>query len=183
MNKANPILTAICGFVAGVLFGLVVATLAGGTLSDVTKDRDRLARELQAEKDNSATLKSQLETASKTKEERPSGNVAYGDGVVERATVGALAAVAGIEMQPESSPRHITMNDYKQISPGMSYDRVRKMLGSRGEESARTHVDGIEGVSSAKRIVIYTWSNPDGSAIKATFENELLTSKAQAGLK
>jgi hypothetical protein len=61
--------------------------------------------------------------------------------------------------------------EYEQLKPGMSLTEVRSIL-----------YRGIE-ISSSETTAKFIWQNPDGSEIKATFENDRLKSKEQSGLK
>ncbi|SMO38524.1 DUF3862 domain-containing protein [Melghirimyces algeriensis] len=76
----------------------------------------------------------------------------------------------------KSEDREITKEKYEQVKNGMSYDEVVKVIGFEGEEQSQSEVGEY-------KTVIYTWKNPDGSNMTATFQNGELTSKAQFGLK
>lgn len=70
----------------------------------------------------------------------------------------------------------ITMDKYNQIKNDMSYEEVVKIIGSAGEQSSTSKIGSFE-VSS------YRWKGPKYSSIFATFRDNKLTSKSQAGLK
>ena len=70
----------------------------------------------------------------------------------------------------------VTLNDYNQIAPGITYQEAVTIIGTKGTELARSSVLGFE-------TVIYTWSNPLGSNMNVTFQNNRFVSKAQFGLK
>lgn len=61
--------------------------------------------------------------------------------------------------------------EYEQLKTGMSLTEVRSIL-NRGVE-----------VSRSATMATFLWKNPDGSKITVIFENDLLKSKAQSGLK
>lgn len=69
----------------------------------------------------------------------------------------------------------ITLEQYKQIETGMSYEKVVEILG-QGEEVSSSEVSDI-------KTTMYQWINSDGSNISVTLQNEKVVSKAQAGLK
>lgn len=71
----------------------------------------------------------------------------------------------------------VTMENYLKLTTGMSYEEVVNILGVSGQESARTQAGDTE-------IVIYTWFATKGFGnMNATFQNNKLTTKAQAGLE
>jgi hypothetical protein len=76
----------------------------------------------------------------------------------------------------------VSLADYNQIQTGMSYTQVESIIGSPGTETAHTHMDGVSGVMPSIDDVIYSWQNADGSNMLAMFQNDRLTTKAQAGL-
>jgi hypothetical protein len=68
------------------------------------------------------------------------------------------------------------MRDYERTAKGMSYESVRSIIGSPGEELSRSDVAGYH-------TVIYAWKNPDGSNMNAMFQHGELIQKAQFGLR
>ena len=73
---------------------------------------------------------------------------------------------------------YITMDEFSQIKTGMTYEEVKKIVGSSGKVSSE--------VSSGKyKIVIITWygNGAAGSNANVTFQNGKVQGKAQAGLK
>jgi len=76
----------------------------------------------------------------------------------------------------------VTMAQYESIRDGMSYEEVTQIVGTPGEENARNHLDGVEGVMGSIETVMYSWQNPDGSNMNAMFQNNRLVQKAQYGL-
>ena len=68
------------------------------------------------------------------------------------------------------------MAKYEAIRDGMSYEDVVKIIGRKGEESARTSMSG-------QTSVIYTWKTWTGSNVIVQFLNGSVVTKAQAGLK
>jgi hypothetical protein len=77
----------------------------------------------------------------------------------------------------------VTYSEYKSIRDGMTYQEVSSIIGQPGEETARNRMEGTPGVMEPIETVIYQWSNPDGSNMSATFQNNKLVQKAQAGLR
>ncbi|VTU01043.1 Uncharacterized protein OS=Desmospora sp. 8437 GN=HMPREF9374_2182 PE=4 SV=1: DUF3862 [Gemmataceae bacterium] len=66
----------------------------------------------------------------------------------------------------------ITLKTFDAIREGMSYDEVADIIGRDGEEKERYEAAGRSKAS-------FTWSNPDGSSVGATFVNNALVSKSQ----
>jgi hypothetical protein len=66
----------------------------------------------------------------------------------------------------------VSKADYDAIQTGMSYSTVSGMIGSPGEETARS---GLAGYST----IVYVWKNPNGSNMNAMFQNDHLVTKAQ----
>lgn len=73
---------------------------------------------------------------------------------------------------------HITMKEYNEIQTGMTYEQVKKIVGSPGEVSSQVESNGY-------KVVIVTWYGNDytGSNANVTFTNDEVTGKAQVGLK
>ena len=55
------VLFALCGFAIGILFGLVVASIGGGSLRDVTAERDQLLQENKELADKATSAASEVE--------------------------------------------------------------------------------------------------------------------------
>ena len=71
-----------------------------------------------------------------------------------------------------------SMSDYNKITTGMSYSQVKTILGSNeGKELSRVDIKG------APLTVGYQWQNTDGSNIIVMFQDNAVTTKAQALLK
>jgi hypothetical protein len=69
----------------------------------------------------------------------------------------------------------ITMEKFKQIQTGMSYQQVIAILGREGEELSRSDIAGYT-------TVMYQWSE-GFSNMNAMFQNNRLVQKAQFGLE
>jgi hypothetical protein len=69
----------------------------------------------------------------------------------------------------------ITMEKFKQLQSGMSYQQVVDILGREGEELSRSDLAGYT-------TVMYQWTE-GFSNMNAMFQNNSLVSKAQFGLK
>ena len=77
-----------------------------------------------------------------------------------------------------SSSTTYSRSDYNQITTGMSYSQVKTVLGSNeGKELSRVDIKG------APLTVSYQWQNDDGSNIIVMFQDDAVTTKAQALLK
>lgn len=72
---------------------------------------------------------------------------------------------------------YITMDEFNQIETGMSYKKVKKIIGSDGKLISTSSVGDIT-------ISIYTWNGNGmlGSNANVTFTNNEVTAKAQIGL-
>jgi hypothetical protein len=78
---------------------------------------------------------------------------------------------------PAASPKveAVSMAKYEQVKTGMALAEVEKILG-KGIETSRMDAMGTTTVS-------YNWKNSNGSSMSAVFQNDLVTSKMQFGLK
>lgn len=69
-----------------------------------------------------------------------------------------------------------TSSEYEKVRHGMSVSQVSKVLRTDGKMLyENTRSDGTV-------VVSYTWTNPDGSYVSATFENDRLRRKSERGL-
>lgn len=68
----------------------------------------------------------------------------------------------------------ITYEKFGQVTIGMTYEQVKGILGD-GKETTSSEVNGM-------KTVIYSWSNPGGSNMNVTFQDNKALSKAQLGL-
>lgn len=92
---------------------------------------------------------------------------------------GSPVATASSETRVTSPARRsdqITMAQYNQIQPGMSYSEVVAILGRDGEEMSSSDVAGI-------RTILYGWSNRSGANMNAMFQQDAMVQKAQFGLR
>lgn len=102
-------------------------------------------------------------------------------GVIGATVLGGIGQNKLIQKQVSgvsSEDEYITKEAYKKIETGMSYDEVKKIVGSEGEISSQVESNGI-------KIVIVTWygNGVAGSNANVTFTNDEVTGKAQVGLK
>lgn len=75
-----------------------------------------------------------------------------------------------------SPPPVVTQAQYDQILNGMTYEQVRSIIGTSGEELSSSDIAGIS-------TVMYSWTNSNGSSMSAMFQNDRLINKAQFGLR
>lgn len=75
----------------------------------------------------------------------------------------------------QSMDAKVTMDKYNQIKNGMSYDQVKGILGDGQLTSLSVILDS--------KSEIYEWINAGGANINVTFNNGVVESKAQVGLK
>lgn len=73
---------------------------------------------------------------------------------------------------------YITMEEYNSIQAGMSYDEVKEIVSSEGEVSAESSVAGY-----STKIITWYGNGVAGSNANVTFLNDVVQSKAQAGLQ
>ena len=66
----------------------------------------------------------------------------------------------------------ISMDQYRAIQAGMSYEEVVKILGRQGVEGARS-----------KNVISYLWQNADGSVVAVVITNGQVGTKTQGGLR
>ena len=86
---------------------------------------------------------------------------------------GAVYAIQSLRSENQQylqSQQRITLTEYEYLEIGDSLKQVELILGP-----------GIEESRSGSQIVL-VWKNPDGSYIRADFDNEKLTSKQQSEL-
>lgn len=72
----------------------------------------------------------------------------------------------------------MTLSEYQKIETGMTYDEVSEIVGSYGNEQARSNVAGIETV-----IISWEGNGVPGSNANVTFQYGNVISKAQVGLQ
>jgi GYF domain 2/Domain of Unknown Function with PDB structure (DUF3862) len=72
-------------------------------------------------------------------------------------------------------PPVVTRQKYDQIHEGMTYQQVRNIIGSSGEELSESDIAGMT-------TVMYSWTNSNASIMNAMFQNDRLISKSQFGL-
>lgn len=82
--------------------------------------------------------------------------------------------------KPESK---YTLKQYNQLTTGMSHSECIRILGDQGVQASESIIQGIPGVMPTLKTEAYQWKNKDGSNLIVMFQNDRLTSKAQAGLK
>ena len=71
----------------------------------------------------------------------------------------------------------VTLEEFFQIRPGMSYSQVVNLIGSEGELVSETALAGM-------RVQNFRWIQNDGAGVAVvTFENSVAYSKSQDGLE
>ena len=88
-----------------------------------------------------------------------------------------FAVIAGRLFGPHAGgpSQGVTRAEYNAIQTGMTYEQVREIIGSAGEEIAHSDLAGYT-------TVMYAWKNWNGSNMNAMFQNGQLVNKAQFGL-
>ncbi len=98
--------------------------------------------------------------------------------------VGIIAAalfLLAIVLFPDLG-KTVTYEEFSKIQTGMSYQKVVKIIGDRGEELSRSETEEIPGIMDSIETVMYQWMNEDGTGMNAIFQNNRLFQKAQLGL-
>jgi hypothetical protein len=97
---------------------------------------------------------------------------------VDKKTISEKADVPAVSTpEPEVKEKdEVTMEEFKKIKNGMTYEEVVKIIGFEGTEMSSTEIGGI-------KTIMYSWQNDDGSNMNAMFQNNKLNTKAQFGLK
>ena len=72
-------------------------------------------------------------------------------------------------------------NPFSQISEGMTYPEVVAIIGEEGEKTTSVSLDGKKPTPVPSETT-YSWRNPDGSKIVATFIDGKLAKKTLVGL-
>ncbi|HWP50749.1 MAG TPA: DUF3862 domain-containing protein [Clostridia bacterium] len=98
---------------------------------------------------------------------------------------GQPSAFRVTEKLPESAassvhknPETMSYGEYTKIKTGMTYDEVCEIIGSYGDEMARTEMAGYQTV-----IVGWEGEGTIGANANVTFQNGKVITKAQAGLQ
>jgi hypothetical protein len=100
-------------------------------------------------------------------------------GVVITMAFGSLISVTIPVTGAKSSPTPpVTMERYNKAQVGMNYQQVVNIMGQEGEQQGMSF-----DIIGLKTTIVYNWVNPDGSNMNAVFQNNLLVSKSQSGLK
>ncbi len=79
------------------------------------------------------------------------------------------------ELAEVRGEQSLTLVAFEQIQLGDKYDDAVRVLGSDGSEQVRSKAGEHD-------VVIYEWRDGYGRNIALTFHNDVLVSKAQAGL-
>lgn len=76
----------------------------------------------------------------------------------------------------QTSEAVVSLSEFLSLADGVSYQAAVAVIGGAGTEISRSEIAGIS-------TVMYSWSNPDGSNMNATFQDGKLVGKAQFGLR
>ena len=72
-----------------------------------------------------------------------------------------------IPSQTPEGPTLATRQQYYQLQMGMTYDRVKSVMGTEGKANPNFNPDGDENFK-----ISYEWMNPDGTGIKVVFNTD-----------
>ena len=70
----------------------------------------------------------------------------------------------------------VTLDEFRALQPGMTYDQVSTIIGQHGETQHETQVLDVHTIE-------LSWTNVDGGSMTASFQNGAMTTKSQTGLK
>lgn len=86
------------------------------------------------------------------------------------------------EMSDEmNAPPVVTLAEFNKVQQRMTYQQVVGIIGSEGVVSWESSFENFDG--SVLTMRTYTWENGDFSNANVSFENGVVTSKMQIGLK
>jgi hypothetical protein len=85
---------------------------------------------------------------------------------------GGILGIALAVLRDKFRARAITLDDYRRLDPGMSYEQVASILGQHGTDIS---------VSAGSKLL--AWRNRDGSRLAALFQDGLLVCYGASGLK
>jgi len=77
----------------------------------------------------------------------------------------------------EAQPPIVTLGEYNQIKPGMTYQQVADVVGAK--ETSK--VKDLDPRATDKFVCI--WNNSDGSRMSVTIQADKVVSQTQVGLK
>ncbi|MEZ5344187.1 MAG: DUF3862 domain-containing protein [Pyrinomonadaceae bacterium] len=83
---------------------------------------------------------------------------------------------SGLGSSSGSGEADITKAKYDQIKNDMSYEEVKKIIGSEGEQNSSSS-------SGSSTYSSYTWKGPNYSRISISLKDDKVTSKRQSNLK
>lgn len=100
---------------------------------------------------------------------------------------GCMDAVELIEStppgaMPRTGPPLITLAEFNQISTGMSYMDVARVVGGQGIMQSENTI-GAPGDQFYVHTVAYSFMNPGGSNAMIMFQNDKMNMKSQFGLQ
>ncbi len=105
--------------------------------------------------------------------------------IVFIALIGSTAAISQLQNDSvqksisgvSDDSEYITAEEYNKIETDMTYEQVKKIIGSDGEVSSQVEMNGV-------KTVIITWygNGVAGSNANVTFMNNKVFGKAQVGL-
>lgn len=91
----------------------------------------------------------------------------------------AIGIFCGSMSHLGTTQNKVTLEKFNKVTTGMTYEQVIEIIGFEGELNSEVDFD----IGEQYRTEIYTWINPNGSNMNATFQGGVLVTKAQAGLK
>lgn len=87
--------------------------------------------------------------------------------------------IIGSSLNGMSSKDNVSLEEFDVLYTGMSYEQAVETIGFEGSLNSQVDI----GAGQEYKMEIYTWPNPNGSNMNATFQGGKLISKSQIGLK
>jgi hypothetical protein len=91
----------------------------------------------------------------------------------DSADASTLSVLGGLALGSRDSL--VTIEKYRAIRAGMTYEDVERALGREGIEFSRSEQAGYA-------LITYQWDNADGSYVQITLSHGVVTTKTQFGL-
>lgn len=105
-----------------------------------------------------------------------SWNYSDGSGYITVTTQDGIVTAKN-DVRVNTTKSNITLDIYNQITPGMTYDEVKTLIGSDGSLVTDTNLGGVQST-------MYMWKSADGTGMASImFQDGAVVSSSQSGLK
>ncbi len=112
--------------------------------------------------------------------------IVFSEAAKRNASTPGRQSTAGHPVQMERSATTdpvATLEKFDAIKDGMTYERVREIMGSPGKVESSDHFSGFSDGTGAMDSALYKWEGKNLSFAYVSFRNNAVTSKSQYGLK